>query len=781
MASTTQVKAGAAYVELTTKDAAFLKGLEAAKKRLQEFGNATRAIGMKMLGVGVTSAVPVAASVAVYASFDDQMLAVKGVTQATAKEFEALRDKAKLLGATTSYTATQVGSLMTELGRAGFKPDQIIDMTGAVMDMARATGTDATLASGIMAATIRQFGLEATDATRVADGFTAAANKTFNSVEALGEAFQYAGPVAADAGLSLEETLAVLGTLGNVGIQGSEAGTALRRLLTLSASEAKKFADVFGVQTNDAAGNVRKLVDVLGDVATATKNLPSGVRMAKFNEAFGLLGITAASAIGKQVANTRQLYDELLNIEGIASRTAKEMDSGIGGSFRILMSSIEGVAIAIGEALSGPLQQFSDAVSGTLSVVIQWIEANHELVQTVTLVVSAIIAAGAALVAIGTALGLTGIALGGIGTLMSVVAGAITVVGSLLGSLLTPIGLTLTAIVALGAYLLYATEVGEAALTWLAAKFTLLKNDALASWNAIAAALASGNIALAGKVLWSLLKMEWQRGVNYLTGIWLSFKNTFLSIASSAGFGVARIFTDAMAGLEVGWVESIGFLADAWSVFVNMLTKTWNTTIGFIQKAWVRLKSLFDEDINVDAELQAIDADITAKNEASETSMLEAVGKRDSERRKTREQIEQDRINAQSGLDAMQNLEQQTRQQKFEQDLQKSQREVDEARRAWQASIDDIAKATSDDESADPTKPKKPTVPEVKTSLAASRDLLSDQQTKIESKGGFNALALAGLGSDSLSQRTAKATEQVAVNTKTLVDKANAGRLVFTD
>ena len=68
---------------------------------------------------------------------------------------------------------------MTELGRAGFKPDQIVEMTGAVMDMARATGTDATVASGIMAATIRQFGLEATDATRVADGFAAAANKTF--------------------------------------------------------------------------------------------------------------------------------------------------------------------------------------------------------------------------------------------------------------------------------------------------------------------------------------------------------------------------------------------------------------------------------------------------------------------------------------------------------------------------------------------------------------------------------------------------------------------------
>ena len=76
------------------------------------------------------------------------------------------------------------------------------------------------LSSGIMAATIRQFGMEAGEATRVADGLTAAANKSFNTVESLGEALSYAGPVAANANMSLEETLAILGTLGNMGIQG---------------------------------------------------------------------------------------------------------------------------------------------------------------------------------------------------------------------------------------------------------------------------------------------------------------------------------------------------------------------------------------------------------------------------------------------------------------------------------------------------------------------------------------------------------------------------------
>ncbi|MFN3194289.1 MAG: phage tail tape measure protein [Aureliella sp.] len=95
----------------------------------------------------------------------------------------------------------------------------------------------------------------------------AAANKSFNSVESLGEALSYAGPVAADANMSLEETLAILGTLGNIGIQGSSAGNALKRLLTLSAAESEKFQKVFGVATMDVAGNARPLVDVLGEVA----------------------------------------------------------------------------------------------------------------------------------------------------------------------------------------------------------------------------------------------------------------------------------------------------------------------------------------------------------------------------------------------------------------------------------------------------------------------------------------------------------------------------------
>jgi len=125
------------------------------------------------MGLGVAAATPLAGSVAVFSNFDDAMRGVAAITQATGTQLESLRNKATHLGATTSYSDSEVASLMTELGRAGFKPDQIEKMTAAVMNIARATGTDATQASGIMAATIRQFGLEASEATRVADGLTA--------------------------------------------------------------------------------------------------------------------------------------------------------------------------------------------------------------------------------------------------------------------------------------------------------------------------------------------------------------------------------------------------------------------------------------------------------------------------------------------------------------------------------------------------------------------------------------------------------------------------------
>lgn len=383
MAAAGAIRAGRAFIELFADDSKLKQNLHRAQARLKAFARAADELSGKFLRGGLTIAAPLALSTKIFADFTDAISQVRAVTGATAAEFARLEAEAKRLGATTSYTAAQVASLMVELGRAGFLPDQINEMTGAVLNLARATGTDATRSSGIMAATIRQFGLAAEDATRVADVLTVTANKSFNTVETLGESLKYAGPVAADFNLSLEDTLALLGALGNVGIQGSNAGTALRRLLTITGAEAERLKGIFGVEFVDAADNARPLVDVLDEVAQATQDLGTAARSQKFNEAFGLLGITSASAISKSGVAVRALREELDNASGAAARTAEQMDDNLGGSFRMLLSAAEGLAIEIGEALSPNIREVADWLQRFAASAGEWVARNAQVIVTI--------------------------------------------------------------------------------------------------------------------------------------------------------------------------------------------------------------------------------------------------------------------------------------------------------------------------------------------------------------------------------------------------------------
>ncbi|MGD9647079.1 MAG: phage tail tape measure protein [Pirellulales bacterium] len=425
------IRAGRAFIEIGALDKSGAV-LRHVSDRMQGFASKMTAIGSQVAAAGAALAVPLGLSVMKFAEFDDKMREVGAAVGATAGQLQSMTSVARELGATTSFTAVQVAGLMAELGRAGFNPEQVNEMTAAVLNLARATSTDATLSAGIMASALRQFNLGASEAARVADALTVAANASFSSVEGLGESLSYAGPVAADFGMTIEETLAILGALGNVGIQGSNAGTAVRRLLTVTAADAEKLQGIFGVSFLDAAGNARPLVDVLGEVNDATKEMATGERAAKFKEAFDLLGITSASAISKNAASARDLLKALQESGGAAEKTAKEMDAGIGGAFRIFRSAIEGVQIAIGQALQGELQGWTAWATGAADKTIAWVNANQGLVTTVAKLVAGI-----------TALGLAVTGLGGIA--MAASAGL-----AALAALASPIGLLVAGAVGIG-------------------------------------------------------------------------------------------------------------------------------------------------------------------------------------------------------------------------------------------------------------------------------------------------------------------------------------------
>lgn len=772
-----QVKAGAAYVELLTRDAQLVKGLAAAQRRLQDFGASTRALGASLFAIGAAAATPIGLSVATFASFDDGMRAVRAVTQATAEDFAKLTAEAKRLGATTSYSASEVAGLMGELGRAGFNPDQVIAMTGAVMDLARATGTDATESAGYMAATIRQFGLEAGEAVRVADGLTAAANKSFNSVGMLGEALSYAGPVAADANMSLEETLAILGTLGNMGIQGSEAGTALRRLLVLTAAEAEKFTDTFGVATSDAAGNVRPLVDILGEVAAAANNLPTAERGKKFAEVFGMLGITSASAIGKTAANTKELLAEIQAATGVAASSAAEMESGLGGAFRILLSSLEGVQIAIGEALEGPLRKMTDAASGAFGGLIKWIEANHEALQAFAGVALGLIAAGAAIFAIGSAFAIAGAVISGFMAVAGMAGAIVSGIGTAFAVILSPIGLVTAAVVALGGYLLSSTGAGGLALDWLAERFGSLYASASEAIGAIGAALARGDIAAAGAVLWASLNLQWAKGTAALTEYWMAFKDVMLSAADSMIFGIAGAISSGWAAIESGWVETIGFLADAWGMFAGGLAKTWYTVVGFIRKAWVGLKSAFDEDIDVKAEVQKIDDDTAGKIAATSGETNSAILRREAQRKARQAEIDAGRQGRGVTLEDMQAERAAARE-------AAGAKSIDEAAAGLASAQNDLTAAlqtattdpaTPDDETEPATDPNaKPAAAEVKRAAMVD-EITRRAESASDTASTFQGAAVRGLGADSLSDRQLSLLTQIAGGIKKIAENTEEG------
>jgi TP901 family phage tail tape measure protein len=352
---------GDLVVNLRSNTTQFDRAMVRAEGKLSKFSASSMKMARDASMAGAAAlAAGAAYSIKALINFDDAIRATAAVSKASAGELAALEQNALQLGKTTSFTASEVANLMTELGRAGFKPDAINDMTGAVLNMARATGTDAAQSAGIMAATIRQFGLEATDAAHVADVFTETANSTFNTVEQLGESMSYAGPVAKQLGMSLEDTAAILGTLGNVGIQGSNAGTAIRRLGTITAAEAEKMKGVFNFDFTDMAGNARPLIDIMGDIGNAVDNMPTGQKMAKLNKAFGILGITAAGALADGAGDAAALAERLKEIGPAAAETAAKMDAGIGGSFRKMTSALDGLAISFGQKLEPGFIMFTE-------------------------------------------------------------------------------------------------------------------------------------------------------------------------------------------------------------------------------------------------------------------------------------------------------------------------------------------------------------------------------------------------------------------------------------
>ena len=559
MPSGMAIRAGRAFVELFADNSKLVRGLRAARAKVRAFGQRLQNIGTRIAATTAAMAVPVGIAVRTFAGFEDQMAQVRAVTGAADRDFAKLTARAKELGRTTSFTAAQVAGAMTELGRAGFKPGQILDAIGSVLNLARATATDLPRAAEIASAAMRGFGLTAKDTTYIADVLTATANNSAQGLEDIGESMKYVAPMAREAGENIRDTAAALGVLANNGIKGSMAGTALARAYkNLAKTGSQKMLEKMGVNAVDANGNLRKVADILSDLGQATAKMGSAQRLSIFEKLFGRGSAAALKLAGG--SNFKNMQTVLSSVGGTAARTARVMDDTLGGSFRKLWSAVEGVQIAIGEALGPVIARLSAWMTKAAGSVTAWLRTNRALLVTITKVVAAVFAAGAALIALGLALKAISAAIGVVIGVIGIAKVAFAAFTTVLGLMLSPIAMVIAAVGALGAYLITATKSGAKALDWLGGKFTRLKNWASEMWTGISDALAAGDIALAAKIMWLGLKMAWTTGIGALERLWVTFTKGFQAAFWTAAKGIAEAMLSVARSAENLWSEFKGGL-----------------------------------------------------------------------------------------------------------------------------------------------------------------------------------------------------------------------------
>ncbi len=207
-----------------------------------------------------------AAAVKVGSDFEAEMSVVQAISQATDKDLDALAKKAREVGKTSVFSATEVGKAMEYMGMAGWKSEEMLAGIQGVVDLAAASGEDMATVSSIVVDTLTAMGRTADDTSEFVDVLAQAAMNSNTNVELMGETFKYAAPVAGALGYNFKDLAIATGLMASSGIKGSLAGTALRNMLTRMAKPTKESRDAMeklGLSLEDEEGKAYSLMDIM--------------------------------------------------------------------------------------------------------------------------------------------------------------------------------------------------------------------------------------------------------------------------------------------------------------------------------------------------------------------------------------------------------------------------------------------------------------------------------------------------------------------------------------
>lgn len=309
--------------------------------------------------IGVASVATAKKTIDVGKSFEAGMSEVQAISGASGKDLEKLSAKAKQMGATTKFSATESATALKYMAMAGWKTNQMVSGLSGVMNLAAASGEDLGTVSDIVTDSMTAFGLKAKDSGHFADVLAKASSSSNTNVAMMGETFKYVAPLAGSMKYSIEDTATAIGLMANAGIKGSQAGTELRSILTRLVKPPKDAAaalSALGISTTKADGSMKPMRQTMAELREKFSGLTDSQKsqyaaaIAGQEAMSGLLAIVNASD-----SDFNKLQKAIDNSSGAAKKQADIMNNNLQGALYDLGSAAEAVGIGIYEDIKTPL------------------------------------------------------------------------------------------------------------------------------------------------------------------------------------------------------------------------------------------------------------------------------------------------------------------------------------------------------------------------------------------------------------------------------------------
>lgn len=341
-------------------------GIEQMGTAMQSAGEKLSAMGDALMPISAAAAAVGVGAIKMTADFDSSMSKVSAISGATGKDFDALRQKAREMGAATKFSASEAADAFTYMAMAGWKTEEMMSGIDGIMALSAADGLDLATTSDIVTDSLTAMGLSAEDAGHFADVLAAASTNANTNVEMMGETFKYAAPVAGALGFSIEDLAMATGLMANAGIKGSQSGTALRGWLTRLAKPTKESGNAMkalGLSLTNADGSMKSLFEIMLETRGAMSGLTEDQKamyaamLAGQNGMSGLLAIVNAAG-----SDFSKLDKAVTHADGTAQRMAETMQDNLNGQLTILKSQLGEAAISIGDALIPKIREATSVV-----------------------------------------------------------------------------------------------------------------------------------------------------------------------------------------------------------------------------------------------------------------------------------------------------------------------------------------------------------------------------------------------------------------------------------